>query len=409
MDGAMVNAELDGLPLFPQPRTCPFGIAPAYGELREAEPIARVRTPKGEVVWLITKYEYAREILANPGVSADRTNPRYPVLPPFANREMMLRVGKALASMDPPEHTFHRHIMISEFTVRQLNFLRPRIQEIADDRVDKLLAASKPADLVELFAQPIPSQVVCVLLGVPYDQRPFFEARTKVLVSQQSTDIEKAVGLHELMGFIAEMVARKEVEGGDDLLGRLIERYRKAGAYDRATLIGLCGLLLTGGQETTSSTIALGTVALLEHPDQLAAIKRNPQLMPAAVEELLRYFSVSADLTGYRVALRDIAIGGVTIREGDGIVSLVSAANRDPDVFADPEKLDIGRGARHHLAFGYGMHQCLGQNLSRIEIEIAVGTLFRRIPDLRLAVPLDEVAFKYDASVYGVHELPVTW
>lgn len=409
MDGATAHAELDELPRFPQPRTCPFGIAPAYGELRETEPIARVRMPSGEAVWLITKYEYAREILADPGVSADRTNPRYPVLPPFASREMMLRVGKALASMDPPEHTFHRRILISEFTVKQVNSLRPRIQEIVEGCLSNLLASSKPADLVGIFAQPIPSQVVCDLLGVPYEQRPFFEDRTKILLSKKSSDLEKATVMRELTGFIGELVVRKEDEGGEDLLGRLIDRYRKAGAYDRGTLMALSGLLLTGGQETTSSMISLGTVALLEHPDQLEAMKQDPGLLPAAVEELLRYFSVSAELTGYRVALRDIEIGGVTIHEGDGIVMLVSAANRDPDIFADPEKLNIRRSARHHLAFGYGMHQCLGQNLSRIELEIALGTLFRRIPDLRLAIPLGEVPFKYDASVYGVHELPVTW
>jgi cytochrome P450 len=409
MDGATVQAELDDLPRFPQPRTCPFGIAPAYGELRETEPIARVRMPNGQAVWLITKYEYVREILADPGVSADRTDPRYPVIAPFASRETMLRIGKALSSMDPPEHTFHRRILISEFTVKQVNLMRPRIQEIAEGCVNNLLESSKPADLVGIFAQPIPSQVVCDLLGVPYEKRPFFEDRTKILLSKKSSDLEKATGLRELMGFLVELVVRKEAEGGDDLLGRLINRYRKVGAYDRGTLIALTGLLLTGGHETTSSMISLGTAALLEHPDQLEAIKQDPRLLPAAVEELLRYFSVSADLTGYRVVLRDIEIGGVTIHEGDGIVLLVSAANRDPDIFVDPEKLDIRRGARHHLAFGYGMHQCLAQNLARIEIEIALGTLFRRIPDLRLAIPLGEVPFKYDASVYGVHELPVTW
>jgi cytochrome P450 len=409
MDGATAHAELDELPRFPQLRTCPFGIAPAYGELRETEPIARVKTLKGETVWLITKYEYAREILASPGVSSDRTHPRYPVPPPFINREVMLRAGKALVSMDPPEHTFHRHIMVSEFTVKRLNSLRPRIQEMAEGCVNKLLASSKPADLVEILSQPIPSQVICVLLGVPYEQRPFFEARTKVVVSRKRSDHEKVTALLELHGFVGELVARKETEGGNDLLGRLIDRYRKAGAYDRDTLIALTGLLLTGGQDTTASTIALGALALIEHPDQLEAIRQDPGLMPVAVEEFLRYFSVSADTTGHRVALRDIEIGGVTIHEGDGIVSLVSAANRDPDIFADPEKLDIRRGARHHLGFGYGIHQCLGQNLSRIEIEIALGTLFRRIPDLRLAIPLDEVPFKYDANVYGVDELPVTW
>ncbi|HUR07919.1 MAG TPA: cytochrome P450 [Nonomuraea sp.] len=401
---------LDDLPTFPQQRGCPLGLAPEYSRLRTEEPISRVRMPSGEAVWLITKYEYVRQILGDSRVSADRMAPGFPVLLAFPNREAMRKVGgKSLNSMNPPEHTFHRRILISEFTVKQIRKLRPRIQEIVDACIDNLLQSDKPVDLVSTLSMPLPSQLICDLLGVPYGDREFFEKRTKIMLSRKTAAPEKGQTLQELLGYLHELIARKENEDDGGLICRLINRYREAGSYERHTVLTLVALLLTAGHETTSNMISLGTVALLEYPEQLAAVRRDPTLLPTAVEELLRFFTVSADVTGYRAALEDIEIGGVTIREGEGIIALGSAANRDPEVFTEPDKVDVHRGARHHLAFGFGMHQCLGQNLARVELEIALGTLFRRVPTLRLAVPLEEVSFKDDASVYGVHELPVTW
>jgi cytochrome P450 len=400
------------LSTFPQQRTCPMGIAPEYTRLREDQPIAKVRMHTGEEVWLITKYEYVRQVLADIRVSADRTNPGFPVLILFPDRESMLKFPtKTLSSMDLDEHTFHRRQLISEFTVKQVRALRPHIQEIVDGCVDDLLDSSKPADLVSVLALSVPARLVTGLLGVPYADRSFFERRTKIILDRKTPPPERNAANKELLTYIQDLIISKETGESDDLIGRLMARYRKLEAYDRQLLINLAGLLLTAGQETTASMITLGTVALLENPDQLAVIKQDPALLPSAIEELLRYFSVSADTNGYRVAREDIEIGGVTIREGEGIIALASAANRDPDAFACPEKLDVHRGARHHVAFGYGMHACLGQNLARAELEITLGTLFRRVPGLRLAVPLDEVPFKNvrDAAVYGAYELPVTW
>jgi cytochrome P450 len=212
-----------------------------------------------------------------------------------------------------------------------------------------------------------------------------------------------------MMKFYGELIIQKEAEPGDDIISRLIDRYQQAGIYDRTMLMGLVALMVTGGHETTANMITLSALALLEQPGQLELLKKDWSLMPGAVEEFLRYFSVASEFTGYRGALEDIEIGGVVIRKGDGVIALASAANRDPEVFADPNQLDVERSARHHTAFGFGPHACIGQNLARMELDIALVTLFTRLPGLALATPVDELPFKHEVGVYGVHELPVTW
>jgi cytochrome P450 len=217
------------------------------------------------------------------------------------------------------------------------------------------------------------------------------------------------VAATELRAIFEQLVIDREQHPGDDLLSRLIAKYRDASMYDRELMARMAGALLSGGHETTANMISLGTVALLTNPDQLDEIKRDLSLMPGAVEELLRYFTPLAEFSGYRAATADIEIGGVLIRAGDGIIAHGGAANRDADAFDSPDTLATDRGARHHVAFGYGAHQCLGQNLARLEMEIALATLFDRIPELRLAVPVEELHFKDHASIYGIYELPVTW
>ncbi len=394
---------------FPAARTCPFDPAPEYGRLREEEPIARVRMPTGELVWLVTSYDYARQILTDARVSSDRATPGFPILTVFPSREVQTRVlERSLIGMDPPDHTVQRRMLIAEFTVKRLATLRPRITEIVGNCIDDLLAGPNPADLVESLALPIPTHVVCDLMDVPYEDRDIFQYRTKILVNRATPGPEKAAAAGELKAYVGELVARADADPGDNLLGRLAIKYREAG-FNHDQLVRMMMLLLTGGHETTANMIALSTVALLRNPDQLAVIREDPALTRRAVEELLRYFSVAAEITCYRAALADIEIGGVHIRQGDGIVVLGSAANRDGAAFEDPDRLEIRRSARHHLAFGYGLHQCLGQNLARLELEIAINTLFERIPGLRLGVPFEELPFKHDSGIYGLYELPVTW
>ncbi|HEY7144654.1 MAG TPA: cytochrome P450 [Streptosporangiaceae bacterium] len=410
MSSAGTQTATQDLPAFPQPRTCPLDIAPGYRKLLETEPIAKVRMPTGEAVWLVTKWEYARQLLVDPRISADRMHPGYPVLIGFPDRAtMQLTATGSLLGMDAPEHTTHRRILVSEFTVRRVRELRPRIQQIVDNCVDNLLAAGKPADLHEVFSLEIPSRVVCELIGIPVQKRDFFKGCTQVMLNRNSPGPLKKATSDKMMAFYQDLIMAKEKEPADDIVSRLVDRYRKSGNYDRRMIMGLVALMVTGGHETTANMISLSTIALLENPGQLARLREDWSRMPDAVEELLRFFSVASEFTGYRGALEDIEIGGVTIRAGDGVITLGSAANWDPEVFERPGELDIERGARHHTAFGFGPHQCIGQNLARTEIDIAVTTLFSRIPDLQVAVPVEDLPFKHDVGVYGVHHLPVTW
>jgi cytochrome P450 len=401
---------VDDLPTYPQKRGCPIDIAPGYNALRDSEPITKVKMPTGEVVWLVTKHEYTRQLLVDPRITASRLHPGYPVLLGFTNRETMRAVAHgSLLGMDAPEHTVHRRILVSEFTMRRIRELRPRIQQIVDERIDKVLASPKPVNLHSTFSLEIPSRVVCELLGVPLEHQDFFTENTQIMLSHNSEASLKKATSQKIMAFYKDLILSKESNPGDDIVSRLVERYHRDDIYDLETLQGLVALMVTGGHDTTSNMISLSTIALLENPGQLEQLRNDWSLMPTAVEEFLRWFSVAGDLTGYRAALEDIEIGGVTIRGGDGVIMLSSAANRDPEAFPNPDQLDIERGARHHTAFGFGPHQCIGQNLARAELDIALTSLFTRIPDLRLAVPMEELPFKHDTGIYGVYELPITW
>jgi hypothetical protein len=273
-----------------------------------------------------------------------------------------------------------------------------------------MLAGPKPVDLVQAFALPVPSLVICELLGVPYADHDFFQANSKILVNRESSveAAQKANG--ELLDYLDRLVAEKLADAGDDLISELATERVKTGELTERELASMGVLLLIAGHETTANMIALGTLALLEHPDQLAGLRDadDPKLVADGVEELLRYLTIIQ--SGLRrVALADIEIGDQTIHAGDGVVIAIDAGNRDGQAFADPERLDLDRDAGGHMAFGFGVHQCLGQPLARVELQVVYGTLYRRIPSLRLATDLAHVPFKHDGAIYGVYELPVTW
>ncbi len=346
-------------------------------------------------------------MLTDPRFSSDRTNPRFPLLlgvrPPSGDSFRL-----SLISMDPPQHGPARRAVVGEFTVKRLNALRPRIQQIVDEHLDALLAGPRPADLVPAVSLPVPSLVICELLGVPYADHDFFQSRSAILLRRTIPAEERLRARDDLRVYLDELVSQKEEHPTDDLLGRQVTKRRAAGGYDHEELVSLAVLLLIAGHETTANMISLGTLTLLENPADLAAIRNDPGKTPGAVEELLRYFTI-AEVASSRVATEDAEIGGVLIRSGEGVVALAHAANRDPAAFPEPDDLDIGRTSRHHLSFGFGAHQCLGQNLARVELETVFNTLFRRIPELRLAARVEDLPFKDDAAVYGLYSLPVTW
>ncbi|MEV6802720.1 cytochrome P450 [Micromonospora rifamycinica] len=396
-------------PAFPMARSCPFHPPEEYAELRAERPITRVILPDGSKAWLLTSHEYVRRFLADPHTSVHRADPAYPALvprPPVPVSNMQTR--GFLTWMDPPEHTVHRRMVVSEFTVKRVHGLQPRVQEITDRCIDAMLAGDRPVDLVQALSLPVPLQVICELLGVPYERREMFDKCTRLMLNRNSTAADRIGARREVRQYLGELVTEKDANPEDDLLSRLVVKYRDAGIFDHELLTGLAAALLIAGHETTANMISLGVVGLLENPEQLAALKADHRLAGPAAEELLRYWSIGEFSTS-RIATADIEIGGQLIRAGDGVIALNSAANHDDRVFASPERLDIRRDARSQMAFGHGIHQCLGQNLARLELEIVYTTLFSRIEGLRLTVPADELPFKADASFYGIYEVPVSW
>ncbi|MFD2421589.1 cytochrome P450 [Amycolatopsis pigmentata] len=392
---------------FPITRACPHMPNPEHVRLREQGGISRVMMPNGVHAWALTRHEDVRTILSDPRFSSDRSHPGFPS-PLKDGQKTIGGLPRMLLSMDPPDHGPARRAVIDEFTVKRVAGLRPRIQRIVDEHIDAMLAGPRPVDLVQALSLPIPSLVICDLLGVPYADQQFFQERTKTMVSREASPEERKKAVGDFVSYLGELVAAKAAAEPDDLLGRQIRKQREDGEVDHEGLVSLAFLLLVAGHETTANMISLGTLALLEHPDQLAVLKADPAKTPAAVEELLRYFTI-IDFTLSRVAREDAEIAGARIKAGEGVVVLSLLANHDPDVFDDPGTLNLERSARNHITFGFGGHQCLGQNLARLELQIVFDTLFARIPGLRLAEPADKLPFKDDANIYGLYRLPVTW
>jgi cytochrome P450 len=300
-------------------------------------------------------------------------------------------------------------MVISDFTVRRTESLRPLVTKIVDDLLDAMERGPRPTNLVEAFALPLPSMVICQLLGVPYEDHDFFQQRSRALVDISLDPQVSVQANEELREYLTGLMAAKEATPTDDILGRLAQRYVLSGELSRGDAVSMALLLLVAGHETTANMIGLGTLTLLQHPEQAAEVRDgDPAVVNSAVEELLRLLTVVH--TGRRrVALEDIEIGGVTIRAGDGIIAAGESANRDAAAFDAPDELDIHRDRNHHLAFGFGVHQCLGQPLARLELQIAYPALLRRFPDLHVAVPLEEIRYRDKMLVYGVQALPVSW
>jgi cytochrome P450 len=387
-------------------RKCPFSPPDSYGELRARPTLSKVKFPNGDDVWAVAKLADARAALLDTTPSSMRGYAGFPTL---QAGERATREGAVptLVELDPPMHGPARQAVVGEFTVRRMEALRPRIQQIVDELIDAMLAGDGPVDLMEAFALPVPSLVICELLGVPYEDHDFFQDRSTAILSQENTSEIRERSFTELRGYLYNLVVTKEENPTEDLIGRQIVKAREADEYDRTAMVSMAFLLLLAGHETTANMISLGTVALLQNPEQLDAIKQDPSKTLSAVEELLRYTTITDTVT-MRLAMADVELGGRTIKAGEGVAVLGFAANTDPTAFERPGEFDIERGARHHVAFGFGPHQCLGQNLARLELQIVLNTLFRRIPGLKLAQSMDEPQGK-EALVYGIRELLVTW
>jgi pentalenic acid synthase len=386
------------LPDYPKPRTCPYRPPGDYGR-----PVVRARLYDGRPAWLITGHEEARKVLLDAATfSSDRQHPAYPALAP---RFEAARKVRNFIGMDPPEHTGQRRMLISSFTAKRVAALRPAITEIVDRLLDDVVRHGPGVDLVPTFALPVPSVVICRLLGVPYADHEFFEHQSRRIANGTSSAEETADAFGRLRTYLHGLIEAKRGGDGEDLLDVLVAEQLEEGTLTTADLVDLALLLLVAGHETTASALALGVVILLEHGAEGEAT--DPTRVNGVVEEVLRHTTV-ADAVG-RFATRDTQVAGVRIAAGDAVMVALSAANRDPLVFPDPDRFAPSRGTRNHVTFGYGAHQCIGANLARAELEIALSRLFTRLPTLALAVPAAELDTKEAGGVQGVRSLPVVW
>jgi cytochrome P450 len=358
---------------------------------------------QGNPVWVVSRYQDIRAALVDPRLSA-KTIPDA-IMPTDADN----KIPVMFARTDDPEHHRLRRMMTSNFTFRRCESMRPQIQEMVDHYLGEMIDSGAPADLVREFALPVPSLVIALLLGVPPEDLGLFQRHTTVGLDQRSTDEEKGQAFGAMYAYIEELVERKEREPGDDLISRLVTEYVATGQLDHATTAMNSVIMMQAGHETTANMISLGTVALLEHPDVFERLGQTDDHAVVAniVEELMRYLSIVHSQVD-RVATEDLVIGDQLIRAGEFVMMNLPAGNWDAEFAANPESFDVGRNTRGHLGFGYGVHQCIGANLARVEMQVAFATLARCLPGLKLAVTPEELRFK-DANIYGMKELPVSW
>jgi cytochrome P450 len=400
-----------GEPLeFPAPRAtgCPFDPPPALVAAGSDKPVSRVRIWDGSEHWLITGHAEQRVVLSSDRTSMDDKRPGFP----HQDRGMAESVHHrppTIFNSDAPEHTRFRRLMTFPFTIKRTEALRPVIQKITDNLIDQMLAGPNPADLVQALAMPLPTLMISELLGVPYEDHEFFQRNSIPAVDRHAAPEETIRANTELVEYLSKVIQDRRGAPGEGWISDLAQRV-DAEEVTVAEAAQLGVVLLIAGHETSANMIALGTAALLQNPEQLAVLQQttDPAVVAGAVEEMLRYLTI-AQHGLRRIATADIEVGGEVIRAGDGIVVPLTTANWDAEVFPEPERLDLTRDARAHHAFGFGIHQCVGQQLARVELQVVYGTLYRRIPTLRLATSPDQIRFKEDMFAYGVFELPVTW
>lgn len=389
------------LPLDPAHLADPF---PAYARLRQAGPVHRVTLPGGALVWLVTRYADVRAALADPRLSLDKRHAaggwKGFTLPPALDANLL--------NMDPPDHTRLRRLAAKVFTPGRVEGLRERVQAVTDELLDAVAPRGR-ADLIAWFAAPLPVTVISGLLGVPARYRADFRDWAGTMLTAEAGDpagVKEAVG--NIHRFLAELISGKRAAPADDLLSALIAARDDEDRLSEEELTSLAFLILLAGFENSVNLIGNGVLTLLRHPARLAELRADPDLLPSAVEELLRYDGLPG-MAIRRFPVEDVEIGGVTIPAGETVLLSLTSANRDPRRFDGPDELDFHRGDNPHLGFGHGIHYCLGAPLARMEGQIAIGTLIRRFPDLALALPVQALRWRPSFRTRSLLELPVTF
>jgi cytochrome P450 len=377
-------------------------------EIRETDGVRTITSAFGMDVFLVTRHEDVKTVLSDHERFSNGRPPGFvvPGAPNIPEEEQASARAGNLLGLDPPEHQRLRRMLTAEFTIRRMKRLQERVVEIVDAQLDAMEKAGPPADLVASFALPIPSLVICELLGVPYDDRGDFQRRTARQLDLSLPVPERMELQRQGRAYMSSLVERARRQPGEDILGMLVREHGHELTNDE--LIGIASLLLLAGHETTSNMLGLGTLALLRHPDQLAAVRDDPDAIGPAVEELLRWLSIVHSAIP-RITTSDVEIAGVPIPAGRLVFVSLPSGNRDPEFIDSPEVLDIRRGAPGHLAFGHGVHHCLGAPLARMEMRIAFPALLRRFPTLAMAEDFTDVPFRSFHFIYGLKSLEVAW
>jgi cytochrome P450 len=386
--------------------TDPHGL---FARLRVERPVARARTPVGLPVWLVTRYDDARQALNDPRLAKDATGfaqvlDRHPV-PPERQTVFAQELSRHMLSSDPPDHTRLRKLVSSAFTMRAIAGMRPRIEAIAAGLADQMAAGPPEVDLLDAFAFPLPMSVICDLLGVPDAERTTFRRWSNTLLSSDGVGADRTAAGAAMAQYLSALVADKRARPADDMLSAIVAASEDADRLSADETVSMAFLLLVAGHETTVNLIGNGTLALLRQPDRLAELRADPGLTPRAVEEFLR-FDGPVDLATFRHTTETVEIGGTTIPPGEVVLVALASANRDPEHYPAADDLDLHRDAGH-LAFGFGIHHCLGAPLARLEGEVAFRTLLARFPDLALACEPDELTWRPSMLMRGLTRLPV--
>ena len=397
---ASTESVLPGLPM-QRPDGRPFDPPAELARIREEQPLRRMLFPDGHLGWLATGHAEVREVLGD-----RRFSSRYELLHlPYEIRgadALPVAAPGDLSGVDAPHHTRYRRLLAGKFTVRRMRQLADRTAQITAETLDAMERQGPPLDLVTAYAQPIPALLICEMLGVPYEDRDQFQDHALTMTGLNATMEEVEQAWVAVTEYIDRLARAKRADPTDDILSDMTDS-----DLTDDELAGLGSFLLGAGLDTTANMLGLGVFALLQHPDQLAAWRAEPELSDKAVEELMRYLSITP--IGARAALEDVEIGGHLIKAGETVTLSIQAANRDPLRFGNPDVLDIRRNAGGQLGFGFGAHQCLGQHLARMEMRVAFPALLSRFPTLHLAQPADEVPLRSDCDIYGVYRLQVGW
>ena len=396
----MTNDELLQLPF---PRSGVLDIAPLYRTLQATAPITAVRTPAGDVAWLVTGYPEVKALLADPRLGRSHPDPERAAR---ISASAILGGPSGNAATEAADHALMRRLLTPAFSARRMHALRAHVAELVETLLDRLADQGPPADLHEALSFPLPVQVICELLGVPYSDRDQFRGWSAG-ASNLSDRKAATDALEQLVAYMHQLITHKRAHPGQDVISDLISAQAQWRYHDQG-IAALAAMLLFAGHETTVTRIDYGTLLLLTHADQCDAIRRDPRLVEGAVEEILR-MAVPGSGGLPRYAQHDIDLAGVTIRAGDAVLLTSAVANRDDAAFPDPDRFDITRTPNPHLSFGHGPRFCIGASLARIELHAVFTALPRRFPTLQLAVPFEELQLRTDVLIGGLAALPVRW